>query len=296
MLGRAWSLIKDAFDGFVEHEAMTRGAAIACYTLFSIAPLLVVSVAIAGFFFGASTVSTQLTAQLTGLVGREGAQAIFGMVEAGSAGGKGTFAAVVGIVVLLVSASGVFAELQTALNIIWRAESKPFSAMSLVRARALSIGLVAATGFLLLTSLVVSALLSAFGDWITGYLPALKWLLVIVNLLVSFLLVAVLFAAIYKVLPDRHLSWRDVGVGALITAFLFNLGKTLIALYLANFGGNYGAAGALVVVLLWVYYSAQVFLLGAEFTRAWAAREGDWRGVDLSAPGMAPAQLGADAP
>lgn len=296
MLGRAWNLTKDAFGGFVEHEAMTRGAAIACYTLFSIAPLLLVSVAIAGFFFGSGTVSTQLTAQLTGLVGEEGAKAIFAMVEAGNADGKGGLAALVGIGVLLVSASGVFAELQTALNIIWRAEQKPFTAMSLVRARALSIGLVAATGFLLLTSLVVSALLSAFGDWVTGHLPALTWLLRIVNVLVSFVLVALLFGAIYKVLPDRNLSWRDVGVGALVTAFLFNVGKAVIALYLANFGGSYGAAGALVVVLLWVYYSAQVFLLGAEFTRAWAAREGDWRGVDLSAPGMAPAQLGADAP
>ncbi|WP_376096586.1 YihY/virulence factor BrkB family protein [Roseomonas sp. CCTCC AB2023176] len=299
MLGRAWNIIKDAFGGFVEHEAMTRGAAIACYTLFSLAPLLVVSVAIAGFFFGASNVNTQLMGQLTALVGEEGAKAIQGMVEAGGKTGSG-IAAAVGIAVLLVSASGVFAELQTALNVIWRAEQKPVTAMSLVKARALSIGLVAATGFLLLVSLVVSAVIAAFGNWMTGYAPGLRWLLQIVNLLVSFLLVAGLFAAIYKVLPDRILSWRDVIVGALVTAFLFNLGKVLIALYLANFGGSYGTAGALVVVLVWVYYSAQVFLLGAEFTRAWAAREGDWRGVDLSAPGsaagMARAQLGADAP
>ncbi len=296
MLRRAWSLIADAFGGFVDHEAMTRGGAIACYTLFSIAPLLVVSIAIAGFFFGNDTVTSSLTQQLTGLVGKAGAEAIQAMVQGAGSEDKGTLAAVIGVVILLISASGVFAELQTSLNVIWSAEPKPVSALSLVKARALSIGLVGATGFLLLTSLVVSAVLSAFGDWITGYLPTMTWLLRVVNILVSFVLISLLFAMIYKILPDRRLAYRDVIVGAMITAVLFNLGKALIGWYLASFGADYGAAGALVVVLLWVYYSAQVFLLGAEFTRAWAAREGGWRGVDLARPGIAPAQLGADGP
>lgn len=297
MFGRAWRLIKDAVSGFMEHEAMTRGAAIACYTLFSIAPLLVVAVAIAGFFFGRDTVSVAVSGQLTGLVGVEGGQAIEAMMK-GSAheGANKGVAALIGVAILLVTASGVFAELQGALNVIWQAEAKPVSVGALVRARALSIGLVGATGFLLLVSLLVSAVLSAFGGWITGFLPVLEILLKAVNFLVSVVLVAVLFGAIYKILPDRNLSWRDVGVGALITAFLFTIGKTVIGWYIGGSGmaENYGAAGALVVVLIWVYYSAQVFLLGAEFTRAWAAREGGWRGaLPLRS---APTPIGADAP
>lgn len=297
MFGRAWKLIKDAVSGFVEHEAMTRGAAIACYTLFSIAPLLVVAVAIAGFFFGRDMVSEAVSGQLTGLVGVQGGQAIEAMMKGSSheAGSKG-IAALVGAVILLITASGVFAELQAALNVIWQAEQKPVSVGALVRARALSIGLVGATGFLLLVSLLVSAVLSAFGGWITGFLPMLEIVLKAVNFLVSVALVAVLFGAIYKILPDRNLTWRDVAVGALITAFLFTLGKTVIGWYIGGSGmaESYGAAGALVVVLIWVYYSAQVFLLGAEFTRAWAAREGGWRGALPLRSATTP--IGADAP
>jgi len=298
MLGRAWRLIKDAISGFMEHEAMTRGAAIACYTLFSIAPLLVVAVAIAGFFFGRDMVSEAVSAQLTGLVGVQGGQAIEavmkGTSETGGTGGGG-YAALIGFAILFVTASGVFAELQAALNVIWNAEAKPVSVGALVRARALSIGLVGATGFILLVSLLVSALLSAFGDWITGFVPAIEVILKIVNFFVGTFMVAVLFAAIYKILPDRQLSWRDVGVGALITAFLFSLGKTVIGWYIGGSGmtESYGAAGALIVVLLWVYYSAQVFLLGAEFTRAWAAREGGWKGMAMKKVAM---PIGADAP
>jgi membrane protein len=295
MFGRAWRLIKDALSGFVEHEAMTRGAAIACYTLFSIAPLLVVAIAIAGFFFGRDMVSDAVAAQLTGLVGRQGGEAIQAVMKgAGDSDSKGA-AALIGTGILLITASGVFGELQSALNVIWQAEERPVSVTALVRARALSIGLVGATGFLLLVSLLVSAAVSAFGGWITGFLPALEMLLKAVNFLVSFIMVAVLFGAIYKILPDRQLSWRDVAVGAVITAFLFTIGKTAIGWYIGGSGmaEEYGAAGALIVVLLWVYYSAQVFLLGAEFTRAWAAREGGWRGA---IPVRAAAQIGADAP
>ncbi|WP_426959155.1 YihY/virulence factor BrkB family protein [Muricoccus radiodurans] len=292
MLGTAWALIKDAANGFMEHEAMTRGAAIACYTLFSITPLLVVSIAIAGYFFGQDMVSGAVSQQVSGLVGREGGAAVEAMVKGAANSETKGFAALVSITFLLITASGVFAELQTALNVIWQAEAKPFSPGALVRARALSIGLVAATGFLLLVSLMVSAALEAFGGWLTGFIPAIEILLKLVNFLVSFGMVTALFAAIYKILPDRHLTWRDVGVGAAITAFLFTIGKTLISWYIATSGTSYGAAGALVVVLLWVYYSAQVFLLGAEFTRAWAMREGGWRAA-IQARRL---QVGADAP
>jgi membrane protein len=296
MLGRLWRLVKDAISGFVEHEAMTRGAAIACYTLFSIAPLLVLAVAIAGFFFGRDMVSEAVSAQLTGLVGKEGGQAIEEVMKGSSddTSGKG-FAALIGFGILFITASGVFAELQGALNVIWAAETKAVSVGALVRARALSIGLVAATGFILLVSLLVSAAISAFGGWITGFLPAVEFLLKVLNFVVSLGMVTLLFAAIYKILPDRQLAWRDVAVGAVITAFLFSIGKTAIGWYIGGSGlaEDYGAAGALIVVLLWVYYSAQVFLLGAEFTRAWAAREGSWKGA---IPRRVAEPIGADAP
>ena len=184
---------------------------------------------------------------------------------------------------LLVTASGVFAELQSALNAIWKAEPKAVTLSYLLRARALSIGLVAATGFLLLVSLLASAALAALWTWVSGVLPGAATLLGALGFLVSFALTAALFAAIYKVLPDRRLEWRDVMVGAVGTALLFNLGKALIGWYIGGSGmaKSYGAAGALVVVLLWVYYSAQVFLLGAEFTRAWAGLEGSKQDAPL---------------
>ena len=190
---------------------------------------------------------------------------------------SGTIATLVGVVTLLLTASGVFGELQSALNAIWRAAPPPGDTVTrLMRAKLASLGLVAATGFLLLVSLLASAVLSAFVTWFRPLLPQMVLLLGAANFLLSFLMVAALFAAIYKILPDRALAWRDVGVGALVTAFLFTIGKSLIGWYVgsSSFATSYGAAGALMIVLLWVYYSAQVFLLGAEFTRAWAGLQG----------------------
>jgi membrane protein len=280
MLREAWALARDTVEGFIADEAMTRGAAIACYAMFSIAPLLVVAVAIAGLAFGDEAVRSAVAEQLRALVGREGAEAVQamerGVGEGGGAPSSTGVPALVSIGVLLVTASGVFAELQGALNVIWKAEPKAITVSYLLRARALSIGLVAATGFLLLVSLLASAALAALWAWVGGMLPAAAALLGAAGFLVSFALTAALFAAIYKVLPDRRLEWRDVAVGAVGTTALFTVGKALIGWYIGGSGmaKSYGAAGALVVVLLWVYYSAQVFLLGAEFTRAWAGLEG----------------------
>ena len=278
MLREAWALARDTVEGFIDDEAMTRGAAIACYSMFSVAPLLVVAVAIAGLAFGEEAVRSAVGEQLRALVGNEGAEAVQAMVRGVGEGGESSngVPALVSVAVLLVTASGVFAELQGALNVIWKAEPKAVTLSYLLRARALSIGLVAATGFLLLVSLLASAALAALWTWVGGMLPAAATLLGAAGFLVSFALTAALFAAIYKVLPDRRLEWRDVIVGALGTALLFNIGKALIGWYIGGSGmaRSYGAAGALVVVLLWVYYSAQVFLLGAEFTRAWAGLEG----------------------
>jgi membrane protein len=289
MLRKAWALIRDTVEGFVADEAMTRGAAIACYTMFSIAPLLVVATAIAGLAFGEEAVRSAVAEQLRALVGREGAEAVQAMVrgvgEGGGAGGQdsGGVPAMVSVAVLLVTASGVFAELQGALNAVWKTQPKAVTVSYLLRARLLSIGLVAATGFLLLVSLLVSAALAALWAWVGGMLPAAAALLGAVGFLVSFALTAALFAAIDKVLPDRRLAWRDVIVGVVGTALLFNVGKALIGWYIGGSGmaKSYGAAGALVVVVLWVYYSAQIFLLGAEFARAWAGLEGGDQGAPV---------------
>ncbi|MGX9964658.1 YihY/virulence factor BrkB family protein [Roseomonas sp. F4] len=279
MLKRGWHILKETVEGFIADEAMTRGAAIACYSMFSLAPLLLLMMGMAGLVFGEDAVRQAVGLQLASLIGREGAQAIDsilgedGLQEQAEAGG---IAALVSITFLVITASAVFAELQAALNAIWKAEPRGLSLSYLLRARLLSIGLVAATGFLLLVSLLASAALAALGTWAGTTLPQAAPLLRLANFGVSFLLTALLFAAIYKVLPDRRLRWRDVGMGALCTALLFTLGKSLIGWYIGGSGiaARYGAAGALIVVLLWVFYSTQVFLLGAEFTRAWTRRPG----------------------
>jgi membrane protein len=199
------------------------------------------------------------------------------MVKGAANTTKGTVATVISVVTLLLTASGVFAELQSALNVIWKAPPPQGDTFTrLVVARALAIGLVAATGFLLLVSLVVSAALAAVATWVGGMVPEMTKLLSVANFAVSFLMVTLLFGAIYKILPDRQLRWRDVAVGAAVTALLFTVGKTLIGWYIGGAGiaSAYGAAGSLMVLLVWVFYSTQIFLLGAEFTKAWAGLKG----------------------
>jgi membrane protein len=273
MLRRIWALLRASIEGYIEDDAMSRGAAIAYYTIFSIAPLLVIATAVAGLIFGEDAVHGAISDQLRGLLGDTGAGAVEAMIAGAGNKTSGTIATIIGLVTLLLTASGVFGELQAALNAIWRATPPPGDVVTrLMRAKLASLGLVAATGFLLLVSLLASAALSAFATWIGGLVPEVLLLLGLANFTLSFLMVAALFAAIYKILPDRPVAWGDVVVGALVTAFLFTLGKSLIGWYIgsSSFATSYGAAGALMVVLLWIYYSAQIFLLGAEFTRAWA--------------------------
>ncbi|MCB4824438.1 YihY/virulence factor BrkB family protein [Roseicella aerolata] len=277
MFGRFWSLIRESVEDFIEDDAMSRGAAIAYYTIFSIAPLLVIATAIAGLFFGEDAVQGAIAAQLRDLVGERSAEAVQAMVRGASNRTSGTIATLIGVVTLLFTASGVFVELQSALNLIWRAPTPPGDTVTrLVKARIASLGLVAATGFLLLVSLLASAALSAFATWFGGLLPEMRLILAGLNFLISFATISALFAAIYKILPNRPLAWRDVAVGAVVTAFLFTVGKSLIGWYIGSstIASAYGAAGSLMVVLLWVYYSAQVFLLGAEFTKVWAGMKG----------------------
>ena len=281
MLNNAWKLLKDSITAFIADEALSRGAAMAFYAVTSLAPILLIVVAIAGLAFGRAAAQNAIAEQLTGLMGRQSADLLQGAVTNASGKSAGVLASVIGVVTLFVTASGVFGEMQSALNAIWKASPTGTTVSRLIRARAASLGLVAALGFLLMVSLVISAGLSAAGDVINVYVPFGQIILTILNTAISFALISLLFAAIYKILPDRHLEWRDVGVGAVVTAALFTIGKSLIGLYLGTsaVASSYGAAGALIVVLLWVYYSSEIFLLGAEFTRAYSLRHGSRRNV-----------------
>ncbi len=276
-LKSVWSLIKEAVSQWSEDFAPSMGAALAYYTIFSIAPLLVIAIAVAGFFFGQDAASGAIFAQLRGLVGDEGATAIQGLVKSASEPGKGAFAAIAGFVTLLLGATTVFGELQSDLDRIWDAPKQEKSGVwGLLRTRLLSFGMILGIGFLLLVSLVLSAGLSALSHFWDSWFEDWEFVLQAVNFLVSFGIVTGLFAMIYKILPRCAIAWKDVWVGAAVTSLLFSIGKLLIGLYLgkSSVTSGFGAAGSLVIVLVWVYYSAQIFLLGAEFTKAYAYSHG----------------------
>lgn len=281
MFASAWALLKDSVTGFIEDDALSRGAAMAFYAVTSLAPILLIVVAIAGLAFGQDAAENAIAGQLTGLMGQQSAKMLQDAIKSASNTSSGVLATAIGIVTLLVTASGVFGEMQSALNAIWKTKPRFGTVSRLIRARAASLGLVAALGFLLMVSLVISAGTAMLADIINAHLPFGRLILGAVNTGISFLLISVLFAAIYKVLPDRRLEWRDVLVGAFATATLFTVGKTLIGWYLGSsaVASAYGAAGSLLIVLLWVYYSSEIFLLGAEFTRAYSLRHGSHRDV-----------------
>jgi membrane protein len=268
-----WRLLKATVLSFIEDEALSRGAAIAFYTVTSLAPVLLIVVAVAGLAFGRDAAQNAITAQLTGLMGEQTADVLQSAIASAASKSSGILATLIGIVTLIVTASGVFGEMQTALNKIWDAEPRATTVSRLIKARAASLGLVAALGFLLLVSLVISAVLSALGNYLNAVLPLGGFILSALNFIVSLALISVLFAAIYKVLPDKPIGWHDVIAGAIVTALLFTAGKSLIGWYLGSsaVASSYGAAGGLIILLLWVYYSTQIFLLGAEFTRVYAS-------------------------
>jgi membrane protein len=263
------------------------GAALSYYTIFSVAPLLLVVISIAGFVFGADAAAGHIYRELQGLVGAEGAATIQSMVKSASTPQRSVIGTIAGFATLLVGATTVFAELQSALDRIWRVPApKREGILALVRNRVLSFGLVLAIGFLLLISLIVTAALSALGAWWAPAFGSWEVLLQIANFAVSFAIVTVLFAAIYKWLPRARIGWRDVWIGAVVTSVLFTIGKQLIGLYIGKSGvvSGFGAAGSVVVMLIWVYYSAQIFLLGAEFTWLYAYRFGSRRGQQPAPP------------
>ena len=277
-----WSMTKASVSAWSDDFASSMGAAIAYYTAFSIAPLLIIVIAIAGFFFGQDAASGYLYGQLAGILGSDGALAVQGMVQSASDTGEGLVASIVGVALLAVGATTVFAELQSDLDRIWKAPAAKRSEglWGLLRSRVLSFGLVVSIGFLMLVSLVLSAALSALGEWWGGLFGELEWVLQVVNFIVSLAVVTVMFALMYKILPRVKIGWHDVWIGAAVTALLFSVGKFLVGLYVGktSVASSFGAAGSLAVLLVWVYYSAQIFLLGAEFTGVYAHRYGSRKG------------------
>jgi membrane protein len=274
-----WTLLRSAVLSFVDDEALTRGAAIAFYTATSIAPILLIVIAVAGLVFGHDAAQGALTAQLSGLMGQQTADLLQSAVASSGNPSSGTLATIIGVVTVIATASGVFSEMQGALNAIWKTEPEGTAVSRLIRARIASLGLVAGLGFLLIASLAVSAGITALSDHLNALLPFGTLIASAMNTVVSIALLSALFAAIYKVLPDRHLEWRDVLFGAAVTSVLFTIGKSLIGWYVGSsaVASTYGAAGALIILLLWVYYSAQIFLLGAEVTKAYANQRGSTR-------------------
>jgi membrane protein len=270
-------LFQSAGRAWWDDDALRLGASLAYYTLFAIAPILLVATAIAGMVFGAEAVRGEIVGQLDHLIGREGARAVQSLLEGASQRRTGILATLIGSVTFVVAATGAFLELQGALNTIWRVKPKPgghLKAFFMDRPR--SFGLVVAIGFLLMVSLAVTAALAALNSWLSQYAPDVPLLWSGVSTAVSLLVTTGLFALLFRFLPDVRLHWRDVMTGALATAVLFTIGQLLIGVYLgqSSMASTYGAAGSVMILLLWVYYSCQILLFGAEFTRMYAQRLG----------------------
>jgi membrane protein len=287
-LGQVSKVLRTAASDWVDHRCPSKGAALAYYTLFSLAPILVLVIAIAGFFYGVEAAQGQLMGQLKGLMGAKGAEAIQLVLAGAHNKESGMWATIVATVLLVFGATSVFAELKDSLDDIWDVPPpKSASWWDTVRTRLLSFGLILVLGFLLMVSLVVSAALAVLENYVGGLWKNATVLLGWVASGISFLVIATLFGVIYKLLPRIKLSWHDVTIGALGTAALFTLGKFAIGLYIGNSGvaDSFGAAGSLIALLLWVYYSAQIFFLGAEFARQYAIQLGSLRGKPSDAVG-----------
>jgi membrane protein len=275
MLGEAWRMSREAVEAFFEDRALSRGAAIAFYIMTAFAPVLYITAAVAASVFGAKVTYGALSEEIRHVIGPGAGKLVHAALQNTLGSGAGFWPNVFGAVLVIVTASGVFGEIQATLNDFWKAAPR-FSVVALVRTRLISLALVLVLGFLLMISLVLNAAITAFGMRIQDVVPIGPGLVWSVNFIASFVLVAVLFAAIYKVVPDVELVWGDVIAGALVTALLFEAGEYLIGLYLSttSVGSRYGTAGSLFVLLIWIYYTTQVFLLGAEFTKVYSLRHG----------------------
>ena len=271
------SLLKETVKEFLDDKAMRLSAALAYYSVFSLAPLLIIAISIAGMIFGEDAARGAIEAELTDSIGRKAASAVEDMVSNAYMEGGSWIMTLVGVVILLITASGVFAQLKDAMNTVWDIKVKPGGGVKgLVKARLLALSMVLVIGFLLLISLIASAASAAAIKWIGNALPIPGFIFQIVTFLISLGLVTVLFGMIFKILPDAEVEWRDVWSGAFITSVLFSIGKLLLGIYLGREGAAsaYGAAGSLILLLSWVYYSANILLLGAEFTQVYARRRG----------------------
>ncbi len=287
------SLVIDTYRGWISDRAPRLGAALAFYTLLSLAPITVVVLAIASRVFGEKAAEGRLIWEIQGLVGQQGGAAIQALIGGARMHGSGVMATLLGLGTLFFGATAVVTELRDALNTIWKAPVTPaethwHSIYAFLRDRVFSFAMVIGIGFLLVVSLVVNAVLSAAGRFFSDQLPTPEWILQILNSLLSFVVIAILFAVLFKVMPAVTIEWKDVVVGAALTSLLFSLGKLLIGLYLGKttLASGYGAAGSLVIVIVWVYYSAQIFFLGAEFTYVYAQQYGSFlrRRLELNPP------------
>lgn len=277
---RAWHLVKDAFSRWQEDKAPRLGAALAYYSILSLPPLLLIIIAIAGLIFGADAVRGELLTEISGLIGTEGGKVVESMLASASKPSSGVVAAIAGTVTLLFGASGVFGELQDSLNTIWGVEPKNDRGFwGTVKDRFFSFTMVLGLAFLFLISLVVSTALTAVQAAAANVIPGPDIVLSIVNLVLTTAVISSVFAAMFKFLPDADVTWRSVWVGAVVTAVLFMIGKYAIGLYLgkSNLASTYGAASSVIILLVWIYYAAQILIFGAEFTQAYATSIGDFR-------------------
>ncbi len=270
-----YELARDTFRQWCEHKAPRLGAALAYYTIFSIGPLLVIAIAVASIVF--KDAEEQIVSSLSGVLGGESAEVVKQTIESGKEGGRNWIATIIGIITLLIGASGVFGQLKDALNTIWEVKPKEGRGFfKIIKERFFSFTMVLGTGFLLLVSLIVTSAAAALTTWLRSFLPGGDILGHVVSVIVSFLLVSAIFALLFKYLPDVELVWKDVWIGAVASAVLFMLGQYLLSIYIASgaIGAPFGAVGSLVIVLVWIYYSAQILFLGAEFTQVYTHRFG----------------------
>ena len=273
---RSWGpLFVQSFNDWMADRALRFSAALAYYSIFAMAPLVIIAIAVAGMVFGEQAARGQVYQQIDWLLGPKGAAEIQTLIQASSDTKQSLVATAIGVVTLLLGASGVFGQLKDALNSIWGVMLKPGGIMASLKEYLLNFSMVLGVGFLLIVSLLLSAVLQAINNFMTGYLPIPSFIAPL-TALVSFFILVLLFALIFKVLPDVEIGWHDVWIGAAVTAVLFTLGKYLISLYLgrSSVASSFGAAGALILILVWVYYSTTIFLLGAEFTKVYADRFG----------------------
>jgi membrane protein len=287
MLRKVWTLAKDTVSDWLSDDAPRLAASLAFYTLLSLAPIIVIAVSLAGLAFGAEAAKGQVAGELGAIVGADAAKGVETVVASAKSPASGTLATIIGIVTLFIGSSGVFGELQFALNRIWEVKAREGRGVwGALKDRFFSFTMVLGVAFLLLVSLVLTAVLSAVGRRFTGLLPGGETLWQVVNFAFSFAMVTALFALIFKVVPDAKVRWSDVWLGAAVTAMLFTIGKSLLGLYLgrASIGSSYGAAGSLVVLVVWVYYSAQILFLGAEFTQVQARQRG--RAIEPTGKGV----------